>query len=231
MSQRRTVLITRSADGAQTYGDFILARGYDVLYEPMLKIEAIDQALPDICGYDSLVFTSAHAIRFFCAQSQERDKRVFTVGDATAEVARESGFHRVLSAGGTAADLERLLAAQDAGRALYLRAADIAHPLSGVTDHVIYRACLAEDFSSACEQAIRAEQVMAALFFSARGARAFADIMGQKGLNSCVSGINSLCLSDEVLESVSVLPWQESRVAGRPDGEGMKRLLAGILKQ
>ena len=88
MNAPRVVLITRSAEGADAYGDFITAQGHQVLYEPMLSIEALDVPLPDLSPYQALIFTSVHAVTIFAAQSDVRDIPVFTVGDVTAYAAQ-----------------------------------------------------------------------------------------------------------------------------------------------
>lgn len=231
MSARRVVLITRSADGADAYGDFITAQGHQVLYEPMLTIEALETPLPDLSSYQAIVFTSVHAVTLFAARSAVRDIPVLTVGDVTADAARAAGFEKVTSAGGTGDDLSALLDNNAQGRALYLRAADIARPLAGVDDHILYRAQPAADLSAASVAAIQAGEITDALFFSARGGQVFADLIRQKGLESTISGINALSLSDAVLESVSVLPWGECHRATHPDRAGMMALLTALLNR
>lgn len=224
-----SILITRSGDEAGVYADIARARNIEVLFEPMLNIEALTGSQPDLSDYQSLVFTSGHALEIFVAQSSQRTHKIFTVGDTTADKARAAGFTDVTSASGTADDLIALLNSGKPGRALYFCGEDIAHPIPGVDRHVLYKAHPVETLSGLCEEKLRQKEIAAALFFSVRGARAFAELIRRKGLESSVSGIKALCLSAAVLESVSVLQWLEIKAAATPDREGMKALLAATL--
>lgn len=217
-------LITRSEEGAAVYADAIRARGGEAVIEPMLRIEHIP-SLPDLSVYDGLIFTSVHAVDSFAAQSPRRDVAVFTVGDTTADHAREAGFKNVTSASGDARDLARLLERDAAGRLLYLRGADVAQEFDGIDAHVVYKAHPVESFTEFCAGALRDGKIRTVLFFSARGGAAFAALCRQNGLEGAVSGIKALCISGAVLESVSVLPWKETHVAQHPSRDGMMALL------
>lgn len=85
---------------------------------PLLSIRPIPQAAPDLTGVAALAFTSRNGVAAFAALSEARALPVFTVGDATAEAAREAGFIEVRSAAGALGDLARLLAAEAPGRVL-----------------------------------------------------------------------------------------------------------------
>lgn len=85
---------------------------------PLLRLRPIAQPAPDLAGIAALAFTSRNGVAAFAALSEARDRPVFTVGDATAEAAREAGFANVQSAGGALDDLARLLAAEAPGPVL-----------------------------------------------------------------------------------------------------------------
>ena len=74
---------------------------------PLLTIQSIPQAAPDLTGFAGLAFTSANGVAAFAGLTPDRSRPVFTVGEATAEAARAAGFAQVRSAGG---DLDRLAA-------------------------------------------------------------------------------------------------------------------------
>ena len=226
---RPAFLITHSAGQPCPYTEFVQTHHAEAVYEPMLSPRPAGTALPDLSVYRSLVFTSAHAVKFFAAQTPRRDFQVFTVGDTTAAAAMAQGFEIIHSAAGDAHALQELLKVSDAGRTFYPRGQEIAHVLSGVDDHVVYRAVPGNDFSPAAQTVLVGGQVRAALFFSARGAQTFTRLVDEKGLKSALSGIKALCLSDAVLESLSVLPWQACHVSETPDRAGMLALLKGLV--
>ena len=85
---------------------------------PLLTIRPIPQPAPDLTGVAALAFTSPNGVAAFAALSEARGLPVFTVGDATAEVARAAGFVAVRSAAGALGDLARLLIAEAPGPVL-----------------------------------------------------------------------------------------------------------------
>src|ERR1700741_2830119 len=93
------VAITRAQPEADRTAERVRARGAEAIVAPLLTI------MP--CGYDTntegaqaIVFTSSNGVRAFPDVRGARDRLVLTVGDATAEAAREAGFSNVRSADG-----------------------------------------------------------------------------------------------------------------------------------
>ncbi|MBF0665813.1 MAG: uroporphyrinogen-III synthase [Brevundimonas sp.] len=106
----RRVWVTRAEPGAACTAARLSALGFEPLTAPLLAIRPLPQAAPDLSGIAALAFTSRNGVDAFAALSPERGLPVFTVGDATAERAREAGFGAVRSAAGAVGDLAALLA-------------------------------------------------------------------------------------------------------------------------
>ena len=100
-----TVLVTRPIEDAQPLAAELSSRGAEVLLEPLLDIVALENVVIDLSNTAGLLFTSANGVRSFARINQQRNLKVFAVGDATAATAREVGFSDVDSAGGNIADL------------------------------------------------------------------------------------------------------------------------------
>ena len=101
------ILITRPIEDAKPLADALEERGIAVLIEPLLEIRRLDDAAIDLDGVQALLFTSANGVRAFAHASPRRDLKAFTVGDGSAEAARQAGFAEVESAKG---DVEALAA-------------------------------------------------------------------------------------------------------------------------
>ena len=101
------ILITRPIEDARPLADALEERGIEVLIEPLLEIRHLEDAEIDLQGVQALLFTSANGVRAFAALSPRRDLKALTVGDGSAEVARQAGFGTVESAKG---DVEALAA-------------------------------------------------------------------------------------------------------------------------
>jgi len=105
------VWITRARPGAERTAERLHRLGLTPLIEPLLVVEALSPALPDLDRYQGLVFTSPNGVEAFAALTPRRDLAVFAVGDATAQAAESAGFGAVRSAAGDLTDLARLIAA------------------------------------------------------------------------------------------------------------------------
>lgn len=113
------VWITRTAPEADATADRVRARGHEAIVAPVLAARALPAVRLDLGAADALAFTSAHAIAAVAALTPERDRPVFTVGDATAARARALGFIDVRSAGGGAEALAALIGRARPGRIIY----------------------------------------------------------------------------------------------------------------
>ncbi|MBI3716837.1 MAG: uroporphyrinogen-III synthase, partial [Betaproteobacteria bacterium] len=83
--------VTRPADQARATGDFLGAAGADVVYFPVLAIEALPgtDAKPPASGADSVIFVSANAVEFGWDRLRAggavgTHTKVFAIGEATA---------------------------------------------------------------------------------------------------------------------------------------------------
>ena len=105
------IWVTRTEPQALATAARLAAMGFGVVVTaPVLEVERIAEARIDLAGIDALVFTSGHAVTAFAALSAVRDLPVFTVGEATADLARQAGFAAVTSADGDVGALAALIA-------------------------------------------------------------------------------------------------------------------------
>ena len=133
-----------------------------------------------LIGVQALIFTSANGVRVFAAASQDRSLPAYTVGDASAAVARDAGFTDVRSADGDIAALAKLIrerADPSGGKLLHISGARVARDLAGFLNHagiaverrVAYEARPVSELPEAFKQ-----KLDVVLFHSARAAEIFA---------------------------------------------------------
>lgn len=138
-------------------------------------ITPIEQPEPDLSDVSALAFTSVNGVTAFAGLTRERDRPVFTVGEATAAAARHAGFGTVRSADGALADLARLLETSGVeGAVLAPVAREPAGNLAEMAPTVRVRP-LAVYVASETGTAAP-EEVDAVLLHSARSARALAGL-------------------------------------------------------
>ncbi len=234
--QRVRLLVTRpEPDGART-GSGLRARGHDVLLAPLLRVQAIDCAIPD-ARYGAVVVTSANAARAVAGHSR-RDLLTalpaFAVGRRTAEAARAAGFRDLRSADGDKADLVALVRAEyqaQRGPLLYLAGQDRAGELDlaaqgvAVVTAVIYRAVAAERFPDSVAAALASGEVEGVLHFSRRSAQAYLACAARGGLAAPALRPTHFCLSPAVAEPLAAAGAAAIRIAPRPDEAALLALV------
>jgi uroporphyrinogen-III synthase len=229
---RPRVLVTRpSADALPLAGD-LQRRGFDVLLQPLLRIEFEDGPPPDVGGVQALLFTSANGVRAFARRTDLRTLPVYAVGDATATAARAERFLFVASAGGDVSDLAALL--QDrldpaGGRLLHVAGSAVAGDLAGTLEAAgftvdrlqLYTAQKTEALDPSIHSALAAGAVDAALFFSPRSAASFVSLVRDAALAGACEDIRAFALSAAVAEALSPVSWRAIAVAPEPTQESL----------
>jgi uroporphyrinogen-III synthase len=220
------VLITRPRERALELAREVERRGDTALIEPLLTIEPVVGAAPDLDGVQAIVLTSAHAVPALSTRAKRLP--VFAVGDATAAAARAAGCDAVLSARGTATDLARLIAAHchpGGGALFHLGGEQVREELADeltaagfvLYRQAVYRAVAARALAPATVEALEMRQIDAALLFSPRTARIFVELIGEHALRHSLTGVSAICLSAAVAEPCRELVWHALHVAARPE--------------
>jgi len=233
------ILITRSGEDSGELTEDVLAAGFEPLHEPLLTIEHVSEGWPDIAADAPLIFTSSHGVQAYAAHSGERGHPVYTVGRNTAETARALGFANIETAAGNLEDLVEMLSRLPERAlisAFYLRGADISGDLRQILgkkgikidEFIAYTAHPVEDLGLTLLKSFDNREIYAVLLFSSRGGQVFADMMEQYGRAVRLKSTKALCISEAVLKSVSVLPFQQGLIARTPDRYGMMELLKEI---
>ena len=233
-------LVTRPRDEAETLAAALATRGVEALIEPLMIVEHIAAANPDLTGVQAVLCTSANGARAFARASAERRLPFLAVCDATAARARDEGFTSVSSAGGDAADLARMAACQldpREGRLLHVCGSTAAGDLAGalhaqgftVERCVLYEARPIAALSPAATDAIRSRMVYVALFFSPRTAAIFARLADQAGVADGCAAVAALSISAAADAALGKLPWRERWIAERPDQSALLAKLGDIL--
>ena len=232
------LLVTRPRAEAQRTAQELARRGYDALIAPMLDIEPVDAAF-DTASLDAIIMTSGNAARSLPVSDPSfrhlLKLPVLTVGDQTAQAAREAGFSDVVSADGDAADLVSLIRSRlrktDA-RLLYLagndRSRDLAADLAADGIHIetviVYSANAAARLPDDAQQALRDGTIAGVLHYSRRSTAIFLECADAGGLD--VSRLCHYCLSARASEPLSLRGFKSIRIAPRPDEAALLDLIA-----
>lgn len=210
------VAITRAEPEASRTAARVRARGAEAIVAPLIAI------VP--CGYDTntegaqaIIFTSTNGVRAFPDARGARDRLVLTVGDATAEAAREAGFNDVRSADG---DVNALVALAKReldparGKLIHIAGDHVAGDLGGelraagfsVERRLAYASVEAAPLPPALNGPLDI-----VLFHSPRAAQRFIEL-GAPNAANLVAG----CMSAAIAEAAGKVSWRRIITAPRP---------------
>jgi uroporphyrinogen-III synthase len=211
------VLVLRPEPGASATTQAARDRGLDALAVPLFEVAPVDWDAPEPSGFDGLLLTSANAVRHGGEQLRGlRGLKVYAVGEATAQAARERGFD-VAATG--ALGIDRLLGSIDPDLSLLhpcgvdRRAPEDAP--QAITSVAVYRAIAvaAPDLSRAPGSV--------ALIHSPRAGVRFAELVRQRG------SIAIAAISQAAAQAAGA-GWKSLNVAEQPSEDALLALAARL---
>jgi uroporphyrinogen-III synthase len=213
----RHLLVLRPEPGASATVDRARALGLEAVAVPLFEVEPVNWEAQEAGAFDGLLLTSANAVR--CGGEglrSLRGLRVYAVGEATADAAREAGFD--IAATGEAG-VDRLLGSIEPDlKLLHLCGSDRYEPgraTQGITRVTVYRATPVEapDLSAAPGSV--------ALIHSPRAGRRFAELVADRHTIS-IAAI-SQAAADTVGEG-----WRTVETAGQPNDDALLALAESL---
>ena len=190
--------------------------GHEVLIEPMLSIENVQNVKIDNTNPQAIIITSINGARAFATHGQAEqfiDTPIYAVGAATAdELANFNVVHR--GSEGVAA-LKGVICTElrpDDGPVLYIRGAHVAGDLardltaSGfkVDQVVLYEAVKAVTFSQPIINDFNNKLIDGVVLFSPRTAATFSTLAKNAGLTKKLDGVTFYCLSKNVSDNIQL---------------------------
>lgn len=214
---RPRVWVTRARPGADRTAERLTQLGFEAVVQPLLALDP-DFPAPDLQAAveaaGAIAFTSVNGVRAFARLTDRRDRRVFAVGDRTAQVARAAGFGDVVSADGDARTLaERIVAdpPSPTGPILVPGAAqpavDLVALLAGRVRAVALPVYRTLEVPGEPPQALHAVVV-----HSPRAAT----ILARRLSPEAARDLLAVTLSAAVAAPLSALPFATARIAARP---------------
>jgi len=210
------LLITRPRKESDVLARRLKGLGHEVLVEPMLSIENVQNVRIDSTNPQAIIITSINGARAFSTHAQAgqfRDTPVYTVGAATAD---ELGNFNVVHKGSESVEaLRNIICTElklEVGPVLYIRGAHVAGDLardlttSGfkVDQVVIYEAVEAFAFSQTVVNGFENDLIDGVLLFSPRTAAMFSKLAMNSGLTKKLDSVTFYCLSENVSDSIQL---------------------------
>lgn len=201
------------------------------IISPLIEIVYAGR-LPKMQAYRGLIFTSAHGVEAYRRAGGPHRSVCFAVGTATAQAARQAGFHPVTGDGDAERLIAEILALQTEGPLLHLRGrhgrGDVARRLTlgGIeTDEIVLYDQVAKDMSTEAQTALSGNQPVVAPLFSPRTAELFA----ASGPMTCP--LYLAAMSDAVADPLRKLDTKALMVSDEPSVPAMRRAVAELLSR
>ncbi|MFD2263329.1 uroporphyrinogen-III synthase [Lacibacterium aquatile] len=227
------LVIPRPLPEAETLAARLTAAGHRPLVSPLLTIQPLETALPDIAAFQALLVTSPSGARALAAATPDRTNKLLAVGAVTAQHLKDAGFSDVVSADGDGRALAALIGRTlkpEAGPLLHVGGADRAVDFQAllpdfkVETAALYEAVAADGLPEELERALRRDELDGILLTSPRIAAIFARLVRDRKLTKSTVRLSAYCLSPAVSDAAA-LPFGKKRVAAKPDIESLLSLL------
>ncbi|SNB53045.1 uroporphyrinogen-III synthase [Arboricoccus pini] len=234
MSARQLVLLTRPRRQSLATARALKRKGYRSLIYPLLSIERLDHAEPDLRDIAGIVLTSANAAT--ALDDRMRQMPLFAVGEATAAAARSLGARHVTVGQKDGRALAGRITSYFNGRPgalLHLAGEQVRDGLEealvaaglGYRRLTVYRAQEARTLSQRVLDALRRDEFVAVMLFSPRAATIFRNLLAAADLLDRAECVTAVCMSEAVAACVCDLAWQAVRVADLPSQDAMLKCL------
>lgn len=231
-----TMLVTRPEPDAQLTAARLEAIAVKPLVTPLLNMLVLPASLPPPSGFASIAVTSANAFRALSERGVIEDWLgipVFSVGDRTADAARDYGFTDVRSAHGSLTDLVDMLLTEEIAGPIFNPAArhqssDLGRLLapSGrmVVTARIYEMAAATTLPDAALEALTRGEISAVLHYSRRSAEIFAQLAAPVLSAPERERLVMLCLAEQVAQPLLAAHFPRIALADHPSEDAMMAL-------
>lgn len=183
--------------------------------------------IPSLNNPQALIITSKNAIRALDKYEDLKNVPLYTVGDKTAELAKQKGFANIFSAGGTSQELIQLIlktAQKNKGTLWHLSGETIKVDISEALKfegfeakrQIVYRIEDIVTLPSSLLTELNNYLISHVIFCSPRTTAVFVNLLKNNKLEKKACKITALCLSQDIGKKASELKWKKVWISQRP---------------
>lgn len=239
MAQRTSVLLTRPKEDALCTAKLLHEKEIEAHTEPMLAIEPMQEVLPALeramQGARAVIVTSHNALKLM-EQLPDKDILLLTVGESTAQCAREVGFEKAVCVGEDVQELKDMIVTTqhpEHGKLVYASGDVVKTDLEAILKPigftiervVVYQAKASEALSKATIELLKDKKLTGILFYSTRSAEVFMQLAAQAGVIDTLSTLTAYCMSQNVAAALEDEVFATVKVAKAPTEEALLGLL------
>jgi len=234
------LLVTRPQPDADEQAETLQGLGYEVVVDPLLKLEPFDRGSLSLDGAQAIIVTSRNALRALDALGRLHDVMhlpLYAVGGATARMGEQLGFEIIHVGSGTADGLLPLIVqgcGPDAGPLVHLAGEKLAFDMKGsleqhgfnVLQPVLYRMRPIEQFSTKTVTALKLGTIGGVILMSPITAKTYVRLVRNQNPAGAEESIIHFCLSEKVAEALSGVDGARVAIADEPTQDDLLALIA-----
>ena len=202
----------------------LFSLGHKIIHIPTLKISPSKTESVDLNEYDAIIFTSANAIRNLEVINEEKSKLCFCVGSITEKIARQSGYHNTISAGGTVNALKNLIInsnqINEKSKIVYFCGDNVAYDLDlelkkeglKISKIINYTSEKITDLNDQNKKIIANHSPDIIFVYSLRSGESFIEITRNHSLYPLMTGSKVMCISEKVANVFKSDGWKKVEV-------------------
>ena len=202
----------------------LFSLGHKIIHIPTLKISPSKAESVDLNEYDAIIFTSANAIRNLEVINEEKSKLCFCVGSITEKIARQSGYHNTISAGGTVNALKNLIInsnqINEKSKIAYFCGDNVAYDLDlelkkeglKISKIINYTSEKITDLNDQNKKIIASHSPDIIFVYSLRSGESFIEITRNHSLYPLMTGSKVMCISDKIASLFKSDGWKKVEV-------------------
>ena len=218
------ILITRPLIDSEDLMGKLFSLGHKIIHIPTLKISPSKTESVDLNEYDAIIFTSANAIRNLTVINEEKSKLCFCVGSITEKIARQSGYHNTLSAGGTVNALKNLIInsnqINEKSKIAYFCGDNVAYDLDlelkkeglKISKIINYKSEKITDLNDQNKKIIASHSPDIIFVYSLRSGESFIEITRNHSLYPLMTESKVMCISDKIANLFKSDGWKKVEV-------------------
>ena len=220
------ILITRPYEDSITTAKELQKMGIDSLVAPLFSTEITANPSFNPNDYDVFIFTSKNAIRAYGHSYEIVDKQIFTIGLASATLAADYGFRRIIRSESDVNDLIHKIKSNIFDKNLKLvhfcgeeTIGDVCKSLNSaeINCHreIVYKKIPIKALPTQLIDNI--DEVDGVMFFSPQTAEIFCKLIAQFGLSNFLMNYSAYCISANTAEKLTGTSWKNISIANEPN--------------
>ena len=214
------ILLTRPLEDCSEMILKFRSLGHQISHLPLLNVSQVGHEEINFSDYNSIIFTSANAVKFIDFKKIDKKILCFCVGGATEKKARSLGLQNTIAAGGNIENLKELILQnfdKNDGKLLYVSGEIISANLDQLLKEegynikrlINYKTTHIEKFDERFVNELKAKMPDIVYIYSQNSALSFINFIKIYQLESFWMNTNLMCIGEKTSTILNEIKWKK----------------------